>query len=299
MAISTFSLQAQSDNALRRELYIAAGASIDYEIAADRVQRGWLVASRDATNSVTAKEILRGFKLDITNIEEPAMWNSATLPPVSLYVPGDLSAVSATVDLRTLASDPEGDAFAFNQGPVPSGITAVRGTGQQAHILTVTYPAQFSNPPSNLSFMVPLFLEQPLGTKVVGSDRNLPVRVFRFAPQPIHTSYSDPRNPARLYIDRTADHFEVTLNNWIQNHSNRPLRVGHGVNYEHSWSDPNARYTIGETNGVFSFRGDRVSPYPGGTRTSNIQIRVQTDDNGDTSTGFINFLLRVEAPPPG
>ena len=98
----------------------------------------------------------------------------------------------------------------------------------------------------------------------------------------------------------TANHFEVTLNNWIQNHSNRPLRVGYGTGYSHSWSDRIATYTIGETNGIFSFRGDRVSPFPASTtQTSNIQIRVQTNDNGDTSTGFINFLLRVEPPPAG
>ena len=295
MAISNFAIEVQSDNALRRELYIAAGASIDYEVAADRVQRGWLVAQRAATNSVTAKEIIRGFKLDITNVEEPAMWNSAALAPVTLRVPADLSAVSEVVDLSALAHDPEGDSFAFNVGTVPSGITATRGVGQQAHLLTVGYPAQTANPSSNLSFMVPLFLEQPLGSKITGSDRNLPVRVLRFAPEGIHTSYFSPAAPGRLYIDAGQTEFNVTLNNWIVNHSNRPLLLDNGTDGTTSWNTATADYTLGVANGVWSFRGVRASGFTGPTQTTPVQIRVRTNDVGDESVAYLNFLVRVEA----
>ena len=263
MAISNFLLQPQSDNALRRELYIAAGASIDYETAADRVQRGWLVASRDENLVCHLQVHHPRFQVGCHECGRASpLEHTCAAAAITLNVPADLSAVSQVVDLSALTHDDEGDAIFYKLGTVPSGITAARGVGQNAHLLTVTYPAQFSNPPSNLSFMVPLSLEQPLGTKLVGSDRNLPVRVLRYSPQPIHTSYSSPLNQGRLYIDRTANHFEVTLNNWIQNHSNRPLRVGYGTGYSHSWSDRIATYTIGETNGIFSFRGDRVSPVP-------------------------------------
>ena len=66
MAINNFELRVQSDNALRRELWLPIGAGIDYEDADERLQRGLLVASRAETTSVTAKEITRGFRLDVS-----------------------------------------------------------------------------------------------------------------------------------------------------------------------------------------------------------------------------------------
>ena len=293
MAISTFELRAQSDNALRRELYIAASADLDYETAASRVQRGLLVASRALTSSVTAKEITRGFQLDLTQVEEPAFW-SRPLPTITLRVPADLSPVFDTIELDFYAQDPEGTAFAIQTGTVPAPLTALFGVDDNDKDLTITYPAQTANPSSNQSFAIPLFIEQPLGTKIAGTDRNLMVRVLRYAPRGIHTSYRTPANPGPLYIDHGGDHFEITLNDYIQNPDGRPLRVGRGSTFQHSWSGALADYTIGETNGVFSFRGDKKDPYPfSDVRTENLPIRVATNDNGDTDTEFINFILHV------
>ena len=273
-------------------------SSPNYEIPADRLQRQLLVAARPQTERITAKTIKRYFQLDATNIDEPPTWNAGALAPITLRETNDLAALTGTLDLSGQATDPEGEAFSYALGAVPAGIAASLGAGQNARILTYTYPAQTSNPPTDLSFLLPLWLEQPLGTKIAGSDRNLEIRVLRYSPQPIHTSYSTPRNQGRLYIDAGDTYREITLNPFIQNHSSRPLRVGHGTAYAHAWSDVNASYAIGDNNGTFSFRATRLNPFPhSGTQTSNIQIRVQTDDNGDTSTAFINFLLRVEPPP--
>ena len=296
MAISNFLIRPEELTPAEQELLIAAGASIDYETAADRKQRGLIVADRAATTSVTQKEITRGFVLDVTQVDETVEW-VRDLPTVTLNVPADLSAVFDTIEFDFYARDPEGNSFGVQTGTIPAGITAVFGVDDDARDLTITYPAQTSNPSSNLSFAIPVFLEQPLGTKIAGSDRTLMVAVRRYAPQGIHTSYNTPLNQGRLYIDRTADHFELTLNSFIQNHSNRPLRVGNGTSFAHSWSDGAATYTISESNGIFSFRGDRVSPWVlGSVVTRNIVIRVATNDNGDLDTEFINFLLRVEAP---
>ena len=297
MAAEHFSIGPESAGSADQDLTLLA--SPDYETPADRLQRQLLVAARPLTERIAAKTIYRYFEMRATAVDEPPAWNPGALAPIVLREANDLAALTGTLDLSTQAADPEGQAISYALGAVPAGIAASLGTGEDADILTVTYPAQTVNPPTDLSYQIPLWLEQPLGTKVVGSDRHLPVRVLRYAPEPIHTSYSTPLDQGRLYIDRGDTFREVTLNQWIQNHSRRPLRVGHGTAYAHSWSDTIATYTIGDTAGTYSLRADRRTPYPGGTRTSNIQIRIQTDDNGDTSTAFLNFLLRVEAPPPG
>lgn len=297
MAAEHFAIGPESVGALDQDLSLIV--SPDYETPADRIQRQLIIAERPQTERVTAKTIARYYQLDTTDIDEPPAWIPGALARMILRETNDLAALTDTLDLSTQAADPEGQAISYALGAVPAGLTAALGVGHQAHILTVTYPAQQANPPTDLSYAIPLWLEQPLGTKIAGTDRSLPVRVLRYAPQPIHTSYATPRHQGRLYIDAGDTYREVTLNDWIQNHDRRPLRIGHGTGYAHAWSDQIASYTIGDTAGTYSLRATRADPYPGGTRTSNIQIRVQTDDNGDTSTAFLNFLLRVEPPPPG
>lgn len=296
MAISNFQIRPEQLTPLEQELLIRAGASIDYETAADRVQRGLIVADRAATSSVSQKEITRGFKLDVTQVDETVMW-VRDLPVITLNVPADLSAVFDTLEFDFYAQDPEGNSFGVQTGTIPAGITAAFGIDDDARDLTITYPAQTANPSSNLSFAIPVFLEQPLGTKIAGSDRTLMVRVLRYSPQPLHSAYPSPVLFGRMYINSTEDHTEHRLNDYIRNPSGRPLRMGRGTSFSHTWSDANASYQITVSNGVFSFRADRVSPFPfGDPRTSNIVIRVSTNDNGDTSTVFLHFLLRV-APP--
>ena len=295
MAITNFQIRPEELTPLEQELLIRAGASIDYETAADRTQRGLIVADRAATSSVTQKEITRGFKLDVTQVDETVQW-VRDLPVVTLNVPADLSAVFDTVEFDFYAQDPEGNVFDVVLGTVPSGITAVFGVDDDSLDLTITYPAQTSNPSSNLSFAVPVYLQQN-NVKVTGSDRTLMVRVLRYSPQPLHSAYPSPVLFGRMYINATEDHTEHTLSDYIRNPSGRPLRMGRGTSFSHSWSDPNASYQITESNGIFSFRADRVSPFPfGDPRTSNVIIRVSTNDAGDTSTVFLHFLLRV-APP--
>ena len=295
MAITNFQIRPEELTPLEQELLIRAGASIDYETAADRTQRGLIVADRAATSSVTQKEITRGFKLDVTQVDETVQW-VRDLPVITLNVPADLSAVEDTLEFEFYAQDPEGNVFDVVLGTVPSGITAVFGVDDDSLDLTITYPAQTSNPSSNLSFAIPVYLQQN-NVKVAGSDRTLMVRVLRYSPQPLHSAYPSPVLFGRMYINATEDHTEHTLSDYIRNPSGRPLRMGRGTSFAHSWSDPNASYQITESNGIFSFRADRVSPFPfGDPRTSNVIIRVSTNDAGDTSTVFLHFLLRV-APP--
>ena len=293
MAITNFQIRPETLTPAEQELLLVAGASIDYETPADREQRGLIVANRALTSSVTAKEITRGFKLDVTQIEETVEW-VRDLPTVTMRVPSDLSAVFDTVELGFYARDPEGTAFAVQTGTIPSGITTAFGVDDNDKDLTITYPAQTTNPATDLTFAVPVFLEQPLGTKVAGSDRTLTVRVLRYAPAELHSAYPSPVLFGRLYIDHGQTYREVTLNDYIRNPDNRPLRMGRGTGFSHTWSDVNASYQITESNGVFSLRIDKADPFPfGDPRTSNIIIRVATNDNGDTSTVFIHLLLRV------
>lgn len=296
MTVANFELRPETGAPLERELWLSAGAQIDYETPAQRKQRGLIVASRAVTSSVTAKEIVRGFVLDVTQVNEKVRW-VRDFPVVRLQIPADLSPVFDTIELGFYAADEESDSFMINAGTVPAPLTALFGIDDNAKDLTITYPRQASNPASNQSFSIPVWLEQPRGTVVAGSRRNLSVSVLRFAPAAIHTSYEDLRSPGLLYIDATGDHVEATLNDWIQNPSSRPLRVGYGNSFDHRWSDVNATYQITVANGVFSFRADRVSPFPfSTTRTSNIAIGVQTTDAGDVSTKYINLRLRVEPP---
>ena len=146
MAIDNFELDVQSGMPLRRELVLPVGAQIDYEVPAQRTQRGLLVANRALSNSVTAKEITRGFQLDVSNVDEPPLWNADALQPITLQETNSLAALTGTLDLSTQATDPEGEAIFYKLGTVPAGIQASRGTGQNAHILTYTYPAQTANP---------------------------------------------------------------------------------------------------------------------------------------------------------
>ena len=297
MAIDNFELDVQSGMPLRRELVLPVGAQIDYEVPAQRIQRGLLVANRALSDSVTAKEIVRGFQLDVSNVDEPARWNDDALQPITLQETNSLAALTGTLDLSTQATDPEGEAIFYKLGTVPSGITASLGTGQNAHILTYTYPAQPANPAANLSFNLPLSLEQPLGTKLAGSDRTLTVRVLRYAPQPIHTSYFSPIAPGRQYIDRTGRYFQVEITAFIQNHSNRPLLVDNGTDGTTSWDTTLASYSLTTSNGRWYWRADRADPFPfSEVRTANVRLRIRTNDNGDQSTVYQNWLVRIEPP---
>lgn len=297
MAISNFEIEVQTGQPLRRELGLPAGAQIDYEIPAQRTQRGLLVATRAATSSVVSKEITRGFQLDVSNVDEPAGWNDGSLQPITLQETNSLAALTGTLDLSTQAADPESDAIFYKLGTVPTGIQASLGVGQNAHILTYTYPAQTSNPASNLSFNLPLSLEQPLGTKLAGSDRNLTIRVLRYSPQPIHTSYFSPIAPGRQYIDRTGRFFQVEITAFIQNHSNRPLLVDNGTDGTTSWDTTLASYSLTTSNGRWYWRADRADPFPfSEVRTANVRLRIRTNDNGDQSTVYQNWLVRIEPP---
>ena len=134
------------------------------------------------------------------------MW--ATIPPVDLYVPSNLAAVSRVVDYSALAADPEGQAWQLILGAVPAGIQAVQGVGNVgAKSITYTYPLQAANPATDLTFSIPLSLSQ--GSVAVPSSANQQVvRVHRYSPRAISSAYTFLSSPGVTGI--VASGFSLT-----------------------------------------------------------------------------------------
>lgn len=292
MAITNFSLQPETATPAEQELILNADAEIDYEVPAQRKQRGIIKASRAESSSVTAKNISRGFVLDVSNIDEKPRW-TRDLPVLTMQVAANLAPLTETLNLKDYAQDDEGDFFTAGIGTLspPSGNLIVAET---AGIVTANYRNSV-NPSSNQSFNLPVYLEQPSGTKVTGSDRTLSIRVNRFAPRPIYSQFASPQSAGRLYIDHNTGFFAVNLDEHIQNHSQRPILYGYTAAYLTTFSTALADFTIGPHEGHTRLVGTRKSNFPFTTiQTANLVIRAKTNDVGDESEVYLNYILRVE-----
>ena len=298
MTADHFELRVETGAPLERELWLTD--SPNYEVVADRLQRAVIVATRAETDSVTAKRIERGFELTATNVDELPQWN-APLTPVTLQIDNTLAAVSQTIDYSNLATDPEGMVWELKTGTLPQGLTVAQGTGNQAKQITYTYPAPASNPANNLSFTIPLSIEQPTGTPVALTSINQIVRVNRYAPRALSTSNSFFASPGRLYIIAGAVNFGVSdtrgfdVERLIQNHDNRPILADFGTNNQVSQSTSAATYTLQQHDGEWFFQGTRQSNFPfSTTQVDRVTIRFRTNDNGDTSTIRQYYQVNVE-----
>ena len=298
MSKDNFELRVEAGAPLERELWLIN--SPDYETLADRLQRVLIVASRPETDSVTAKTIQRGFYLTATNVDELPQW-LAPLSPITLQLDNSLAAVSSTRDYSNLAADPEGMAWELKTGTLPQGLTVAQGTGNQSKQITYTYPSPASNPSANLSFTIPLSIEQPTGTPVALSGINQIVRVFRYAPRGLSTSNSFFSSPGRLYIIAGAVNFGVSdsrgfdVERLIENHDSRPILADFGTDGEVSMSTSAATYTLIQHSGEWYFQGTRQSNFPfSTTQVDRVTLRFRTNDNGDTSTIRQYYQINVE-----
>ena len=292
-----FELRVEDGAPLERELWLVSQP--DYETPADRVQRGVITATRAETSSVTAKSISRGFVLTVTDANEPAVWSP--LPAIDLQVSSDLSAVSQVIDYSSLASDPEGEAWDVILGAVPSGITAVQGTGEPgAKSITYTYPAQASNPATDLTFSVPLSLSQA-STAVPNSTTQQVVRVHRYSPTPIYTAYSFASSPGNIQIVSTGVSFAagngIDVTHFLQNRDGRPITADNGTTGVTTWQTSIADYRLTQVGGRWFWNGTRRSNFPfTSTQVEPVVLRFQTTDNGDTSTVRQHWLVNIQVP---
>ena len=298
MTAENFELRVETGAPLERELWLID--SPNYEVLADRLQRALIVATRTETDSVTAARIERGFELTVTNVDELPQWN-APLAPVTLQLDNSLAAVSAVVDYSNLATDPEGMAWELKTGTLPQGLTVAQGTGNQSKQITYTYPAPASNPAANLSFTVPLSIEQPTGTPVALSGINQIVRVNRYAPRALSTSNAFFASPGRLYIIAGAVNFGVSdtrgfdVERLLENHDNRPVTADFGTDGQTTLSTSAATYTLMQHDGEWYFQGTRQSNFPfSSTQIDRVSIRFRTNDNGDQSTVTQYYQVNVE-----
>ena len=298
MTAENFELRVEAGAPLERELYL--GQSPNYEVLADRLQRALIVATRAETDSVTAARIERGFELTVTNIDELPQW-LGPLPVVTLQLANSLAAVSHTVDYDPLAQDPEGMSWELKTGTLPQGLTVSQGTGNQSKQITYTYPAPASNPSANLSFTVPLSIEQPTGTPVALSGINQIVRVNRYAPRALSTSNAFFASPGRLYIIAGAVNFGVSdtrgfdVERLLQNHDSRPVTADFGTDGQTTLSTSAAIYTLQQHSGEWFFQGTRQSNFPfSSTQIDRVSVRFRTNDNGDQSTVTQYYQCNIE-----
>ena len=298
MTAENFDLRPEAGAPLERELWLTD--SPNYEVLADRLQRAVIVASRAETDSVTAATINRGFVLTVTNVDELPQWN-APLTPITLQLDNSLAAVSATRDYSNLATDPEGMAWELKTGTLPQGLTVAQGTGNQSKQITFTYPAPASNPAANLSFTVPLSIEQPTGTPVALSGINQIVRVNRYAPRALSTSNAQFASPGRLYIIAGAVNFGVSdsrgfdVERLIQNHDARPILADFGTDGTTTHSTSAAIYTLQQHSGEWFFQGTRQSNFPfSTTQVERVTLRFRTNDNGDQSIIRQYYQINIE-----
>ena len=297
MTIDNFRLRPEQGAPDERELWLEV--SPDYETPADRLQRGVIVASRAETDSVTAKTIQRGFVLRVTDVQEAPAWTPPTLPTITLQVPSDLSAVSHVADYTAAAADPEGQAWDMAVGIVPTGITAIQGTGEPgSKFVTYTFGAQASNPSSDQTFQVPLSLLQN-NVAVPDSAINQTVIVRRYAPHAISSAYTFIASPGVIGIVATGVSFSIDVTHFVQNPDSRPLLADNGTNGTTTWRSSYADYALTLQNGRWIWQGTRSPTFGDDFSTDQVDaqaIRIRTNDNGDTSTVTQHWQVHVDAP---